>query len=77
VLVLIIVGVLVVLLAIGLAMDVRSRRVRGRGHRVRVPGGELGHKAGLVAGRQLSQFDAGTSLIADAQATGEEKRRAD
>ena len=52
----VIAAVLVVFLVIAAAMDRRSRRVRGRVGRVRMPGGELSNRVGLRAGEQLSEF---------------------
>jgi hypothetical protein len=64
---LIIAAVLVVFLVTGAVMDHRSRRVRGRVGRVRVPGGEMSNRLGLRASEQLSKFDAGPSQIRHAR----------
>jgi hypothetical protein len=59
---LIIGAVLVVLLGAAALTDRKSKRVRGRVPRVRVPGGELSHRLDLLASERLSQFDAGQSM---------------
>jgi hypothetical protein len=55
-------AVLVVLLGAAALTDRKSKRVRGRVPRVRVPGGELSHRTDLLASEQLSRFDAGQSM---------------
>jgi hypothetical protein len=58
----IIVCVLVVLLVIAAFIDRKSRRVRGRAGRVRIPGGELSHRLDLSAAEHLPVNGAGPSM---------------
>jgi hypothetical protein len=55
-------AVLVVVLGAAALTDRKSKRVRGRVPRVRVPGGELSHRMDLLTSEQLSRFDAGQSM---------------
>lgn len=62
VLLVIVAGPLIVFLVAAVIVDRRSKRVRGRVGRVRIPGGGLSHRMDVVAGSNLSLFDAGPSM---------------
>ena len=83
-LVLIIVGVLAILMAVGLIMDARSRRIRGHVADVHVSDGEASNRDGLVATAELTRIDGTAELarvdapyIAEARATAEKRPTAD
>jgi hypothetical protein len=72
----IIVGVLVVLLAVAAVFDRRSRRVRGRVGRVRVPG-VLGRNTEAAVGLELSKFDAGKGMVEYTRSKNQDRPTAD
>jgi hypothetical protein len=58
---------LVVLLVAAAFVDRRSRRVRGRVGRVRVPGGEVSHRMDAVAAERLSMWGSGPWVVQHAR----------
>jgi hypothetical protein len=83
---LIIVVVLGGLVAVGLVMDARSRRIRGHAGKAQAPDGEAGNREGLIATAELAKLgataelatiEAGVPYIAEARATAERRPTAD